>query len=193
MGNIISASLLYILLYYSIRECTWHKTWMRYLTKLHICARSIMSDSSWSFGLKPTRVLSMGFFRQEYLSELPFLPAGTLPKPGFKPTSPAFPELQTIYSWAIEEALMATHSGVLFPGKSHGWRSLVGYSAWGCKESDMTEWLRFHIKHLSKTYRLEVLRRICAICRHLAPRGKTRRAYLIFIFFFPQIDQLSES
>ena len=25
------------------------------------------------------------------------------------------------------------------PGKFHGWRSLVGYSLWGCKESDMTE------------------------------------------------------
>ena len=23
--------------------------------------------------------------------------------------------------------------------KSHGWRSLVGYSPWGCKESDTTE------------------------------------------------------
>ena len=28
---------------------------------------------------------------------------------------------------------------VFLPGKSHGWRSLVGYSSWGCKESDMTE------------------------------------------------------
>ena len=25
--------------------------------------------------------------------------------------------------------------------KSHGQRRLVGYSPWGCKESDMTEWL----------------------------------------------------
>ena len=25
--------------------------------------------------------------------------------------------------------------------KSHGWRSLVGYSPWGCKKSDMTEQL----------------------------------------------------
>ena len=30
---------------------------------------------------------------------------------------------------------------VLLPGKSHGQRSLVGYSLWGCKESDMTEQL----------------------------------------------------
>ena len=32
---------------------------------------------------------------------------------------------------------------VLLPGKSHGQRSLVGYSPWGHKESDTTEWLHF--------------------------------------------------
>ena len=30
------------------------------------------------------------------------------------------------------------------PGKSHGWRSLVGYSPWGHKKLDMTERLHFH-------------------------------------------------
>ena len=33
---------------------------------------------------------------------------------------------------------------VLLPGKSHGQRSLVGYSPWGRKESDTTEQLHFH-------------------------------------------------
>ena len=33
---------------------------------------------------------------------------------------------------------------VLLPGKSHGQRSLVGYSLWGRKESDTTEQLHFH-------------------------------------------------
>ena len=33
---------------------------------------------------------------------------------------------------------------VFLPGKSHGWKNLVGYSPWGCKESDMTEQLHFH-------------------------------------------------
>ena len=28
---------------------------------------------------------------------------------------------------------------VLLPGESHGWRSLVSYSPWGCKELDTTE------------------------------------------------------
>ena len=34
---------------------------------------------------------------------------------------------------------------VLLPGKSHGQRRLVGYSPWGCKESDMTE--RLYLYH----------------------------------------------
>ena len=33
---------------------------------------------------------------------------------------------------------------VLLPGKSHGWRSLVGCSPWGCCKSDTTEQLHFH-------------------------------------------------
>ena len=41
-------------------------------------------------------------------------------------------------SWEdpLEEG-MATHSSVL-PGRSHGQRSLAGYSPWGQKESDVT-------------------------------------------------------
>ena len=33
---------------------------------------------------------------------------------------------------------------ILLPGKSHGWRSLVGCSPWGREESDTTERLPFH-------------------------------------------------
>jgi len=32
---------------------------------------------------------------------------------------------------------------VLLPGKSHVWRSLIGYRPWGCKASDTTEQLHF--------------------------------------------------
>ena len=42
------------------------------------------------------------------------------------------------------EKEMATHS-VFLPGKSHGLRSVVGYSPWGRKESDMTEQLHFKL------------------------------------------------
>ena len=37
------------------------------------------------------------------------------------------------------EKEMATHSSTLAWEKSDGWRSLVGYSPWGCKEPDTTE------------------------------------------------------
>ena len=40
------------------------------------------------------------------------------------------------------EKEMATHSSIL-ARKSHGQRSLVGYSSWGRKESDMTKQLYF--------------------------------------------------
>ena len=31
------------------------------------------------------------------------------------------------------------HTPVILPGESHGQRNLVGYSSWGCRESDTTE------------------------------------------------------
>ena len=36
---------------------------------------------------------------------------------------------------------------VFLPGKSHGWRSLAGYSPWGHKEPDMTEKLNSKAEH----------------------------------------------
>ena len=47
----------------------------------------------------------------------------------------------------VLEKDMATHSSIL-AGKSHGRRSLVGYSPWGRKESDTTERLHFHLHHV---------------------------------------------
>ena len=41
---------------------------------------------------------------------------------------------------------------VFFPRESHGQRSLVGYSPWGSKESDMTEQLHFaSLSHQKKS------------------------------------------
>ena len=39
---------------------------------------------------------------------------------------------------------------VLLPGKSHRQRRLVGYSPWGRKELDMTEWLHFTSLHFTQ-------------------------------------------
>ena len=41
---------------------------------------------------------------------------------------------------------------VFFPGESHGQRSLVGYSPWGCKESDMTECACMHTRTDAHTH-----------------------------------------
>ena len=37
--------------------------------------------------------------------------------------------------------LLLQPTPVLLLGKSHGWKSMVGYSPWGRKELDMTEQL----------------------------------------------------
>ena len=57
-------------------------------------------------------------------------------------------EMQETWVWSVgqEDPLekeVATHP-VLLPGKSRGQRILVGYSPWGCKESDTTEQLSAH-------------------------------------------------
>ena len=39
-------------------------------------------------------------------------------------------------------------TAVFLPGKSHGQRSLMGYTPWSRKESDMTERLSTHTKSL---------------------------------------------
>ena len=58
-------------------------------------------------------------------------------------------------SWEdVLEKEMATHSSILawkIPGKNRSpQKSLVGYSPWGRKESDMTERLPFHFHALEK-------------------------------------------
>ena len=61
---------------------------------------------------------------------------------------------------------------VLLPGKFHGWRSLLGYSPWGHKESDMTERLHFLFTLnfiAEKTFSLMHLY-VLDICKHLKMR-----------------------
>ena len=77
--------------------------------------------------------LSMGFSRQEYWSGLPCFPPRDLPDLGIEPR----------FKWHP--------TPVLLPGKSHGRRSLVGYSPWGLKELDaftFTEQFHFHFPEL---------------------------------------------
>ena len=52
--------------------------------------------------------------------------------------------------FGLGNTLVDIPTPVLVPGKSHGQRSLVGYSPWGCKESDTTERLHVHVHMLVK-------------------------------------------
>ena len=76
---------------------------------------------------------------------------------GWVKNLPAMQETQEMQVWCPShqdplEKEMATHSNILAwripwteePGESHGQRSLVGYSPWGNKKSDMTEQLSIH-------------------------------------------------
>ena len=52
--------------------------------------------------------------------------------------------MQEMVIWSLgqEDPLeygMATYSRILLHGESHGWRSLVVYSQWGLKDSNMPE------------------------------------------------------
>ena len=51
---------------------------------------------------------------------------------------------------------------VFLPGESHGQRSLVGYSPWGCKQSDTNQWLNKYktvAKNFPKTSSVDVFTR----------------------------------
>ena len=74
----------------------------------------------------------MEFSRPEYCSAWPFPFPGDLPNAWRRKWQP---------------------TAVFWPGKSHGWRSLVGYSPWSCKELDTTERLHFHFsQHRYRTH-----------------------------------------
>ena len=69
-----------------------------------------------------------------------------------------------LYSTQIHWRRKWQPTAVLLPGKSHGRRSLVGYSPWGHKESDMTERLHFHLHW--DTLGLEGKSRLCMLNRY---------------------------
>ena len=81
---------------------------------------------------------SMGFSRQEYWSGLPFPSPGDLPNPGIEAKSFVSPALAGGF---FTNTPPGKPTPVFLPGKFHGQRSLVGYSPWGRKESDITEQL----------------------------------------------------
>ena len=72
--------------------------------------------------------------REKYIITFPG--GSVVPKPAAKQKT------QVLYpSWKIPRRMKWQPTPVVFPGKSHGQRSLVGYGPWSCKESDMTQQL----------------------------------------------------
>ena len=69
---------------------------------------------------------------------------------------------------------------VLLPGKSHGQRSLVGYSLWGRKESDMTEWL--HFTSLQSQVKFFLIKLSSQLTNLLAYVTKSHQEISLYIF-----------
>ena len=68
--------------------------WPSFISVVTIrCACSVVPDSCDPMDCSHKAPLSMGFFRQEYCSELPFPTPGDLPDPGTEPLSPVSPAL----------------------------------------------------------------------------------------------------
>ena len=59
------------------------------------------------------------------------------------------PVMQEILSQEDPLEMGIVPNPVVLPGESHGQRSLMGYSPWGHKESDLTELLAFSLFHIN--------------------------------------------
>ena len=92
--------------------------------------------------IKPTMMLLTGIFVHSFIhvanQQMGFPDSSVVKNPPVKQET-------WIQSLGWEDPLekeMATHTSILaWEKKSHGQRSLAGYSPWGCKESDTTEQL----------------------------------------------------
>ena len=63
------------------------------------------------------------------------------PAPHFSSADSGHSSVPTLGVSTLEKRRKWQPTPVFLPGEPHGQRSLVGYSPWGCKESDTTEWL----------------------------------------------------
>ena len=133
--------------------CFPFNVWVKSLSQVRLFV------TPWTIAHQAPR--SMGFSRQEYWSGLPFPSPGDLPHQGIEPRSPTLqadaltsapPGRPRFNPWVgkIPWRRKWQPIPVLLPGKSHGQRSVVGCSPWGCKESDTTERLHFHFLSLSR-------------------------------------------
>ena len=79
-----------IFLNFTLKQYNRHTLYSTYTDEGTESYKLCWADSLRPHGLQPARLLlSIEFFRQEYLTGLPFLSLGNLSTPGFKPVSPA--------------------------------------------------------------------------------------------------------
>ena len=84
-------------------------------------------------GIKELRWTEMGEFNLDWLR-------ASLVAQTVKRLSTMWETQVRSLGWEVPWRRKWQSTPVLLPGKSHGQRSLVGYSPWGHKQSDMTEW-----------------------------------------------------
>ena len=141
-------------------------------------------------------LLSIGFSRQEYWSGVP-LPSPIVLLVKYN-VSIKMIVLDTNNTWKItyvrmlnENVCVCVHKSirmhhckhllekamatppVLLPGKSHGWRSLAGYSSRGCKELEITEQLHF-LSHKDLWWEARILK---------GNKAKYQSAYVLGCWF----------
>ena len=121
-------------------------------------SRVQLSGTSWTLARQAP--LSMGFFRPEYWSGLPFPSPGDLPNPGIEPESPALqvdslssesPAVKNLPAMQKTQEMHVVPGSGRFPGGGYGKplqcsgpekpmdREAPAYNPWGCKELDTTE------------------------------------------------------
>ena len=101
----------------------WESHTHTHTRSMHMCSVApVVADSATPWTVAPQAPLSMGFSRQGYPSRLPCPPPGDLPNPGIKP-----------HLLHILHCRRHGDTSSVLPEKSHGQRSLAGYSAWSHK------------------------------------------------------------
>ena len=79
--------------------------------------------------------------------------------------------------WAMPWRRAWQPTPVFLPGESHRQRSLVGYTPWGCKELDVTGWLRCtQVYHFRKSPEELIFQKrwLCVFSRQVFPQSEDK-------------------
>ena len=123
----------------SLLQCS--AFFMVQLCHLYMATRKAIALARWTFVGKVTSLL----FNTPSRFDIAFLPMSFLDFPdGSDSKASAYNMGDPGLIPGSRRSPGEGNGNPLLPGKSHGRRSLVGYSSWGRKESDTTKRLHFH-------------------------------------------------